>query len=51
MRPVTLITLVVLAVLIVVTAVAQLNQRPPTDPYPGPASGTPYPTVTATVTP
>lgn len=50
MRPVTLITLIVLAVLIVVVAVAQLTQEPPATPYPGPVSGTPYPTATAAAT-
>jgi hypothetical protein len=44
----TAITLIVLFVLLVVAMVAQLRQRPPTAPYPGPVSGTPYPTATAT---
>ena len=47
MRPVTLMTLIVLAVLTVGVAVGQLNQEPPTTPYPGPVSGTPYPVTTA----
>ena len=47
MRRGTAITLIVLFVLLVIAMVAQLRQRPPAAPYPGPVSGTPYPTVSS----
>jgi hypothetical protein len=40
----TAITLIVLFLLLVITAVVQLNQESPPAPFPGPVSGTPYPT-------
>jgi hypothetical protein len=42
----TAITLAVLFVLIVVAMIAQLNQKAPSSPYPGPVSGTSVPTAT-----
>jgi uncharacterized membrane protein len=47
----TAITLIVLFVLIVVALVGQLRQRAPSQPYPGPASGTELPSSTASVGP
>jgi hypothetical protein len=44
MRRGTAITLIVLFVLLVITAVVQLNQEAPPAPFPGPVSGTPFPT-------
>jgi hypothetical protein len=43
MRRGTAITLIVLFLMLVITAVVQLNQEAPTTPFPGPVSGTPYP--------
>jgi hypothetical protein len=39
----TAITLIVLFVLLVAAVIGQLNQRAPSQPYPGPASGTEFP--------
>lgn len=43
--------MIVLFVLLAVTAWAQLRQTAPSNPYPGPVSGTPLPSRTATATP
>jgi hypothetical protein len=43
MRRPTFIILVVLVVLLVVAAVVQLTLDAPTEPFPGPVSGTPVP--------
>ena len=45
MRRGTAITLIVLFVLLAGALIAQLRQRAPTQPYPGPASGTELPSV------
>jgi hypothetical protein len=48
-RPFTKLTLIVLFALILVSAVAQmLLATRDREPYPGPVSGTPYPTSVAT---
>jgi hypothetical protein len=44
-RPFTKITIVVLFVLLTVAAIAQFTIGGPPEPYPGPAPGTPFPTV------
>jgi hypothetical protein len=44
----TAITLIVLFVLIVVALIGQLRQRAPSQPYPGPASGTELPSPSST---
>jgi hypothetical protein len=43
----TAITLIVLFVLLVAAMIAQLQQKPPSAPYPGPVSGTPYPSASS----
>jgi hypothetical protein len=43
----TAITLILLFALLVVVAIFQLNQDPPSAPYPGPASGTELPSPSA----
>jgi hypothetical protein len=42
----TAITLIVLFVLLVVAALVQLNQPPPSSPFPGPSHGTELPSPT-----
>jgi hypothetical protein len=46
MRRGTAITLIVLFVLLVAAVIGQLRQRTPSQPYPGPVSGTELPTST-----
>ena len=46
-RPVTRLLLIGLFVLIVVAAIAQFTMGGPEDPYPGPVSGTPLPSLSA----
>jgi hypothetical protein len=46
-----MLMLAVLFVVIVVAAIVQLQQDRPTDPYPGPVSGTPLPSGLTTVPP
>jgi hypothetical protein len=43
MRRGTAITLIVLFVVLVVATIVQLNQPPPSTPFPGPSSGTELP--------
>jgi hypothetical protein len=46
-RPFTRLVLVILFVLIVVAAIAQFTMKPDR-PYPGPVSGTPFPSISPT---
>jgi len=46
MRRATAITLVVLFALLLIAAAAQLNQRAPSTPFPGPSAGTEVPSPT-----
>ena len=47
MRPFTKLTLIALFVVIAIAAIAQFTMGGPDRPYPGPVSGTPLPSLSA----
>jgi hypothetical protein len=47
-RPITRTLLIALFVMIVIAAIAQFTIGGPDNPYPGPVSGTPFPSLSPT---